>query len=95
MLRWWFDAASRLNERFRPAWGCLILMGPLVRSVKTMSMTTQKGFDGNKQLTGRKRFLVMDVLGLVLSLSITSANTGERAGALLVLASLGRRFERF
>jgi len=64
------------------------------QSVKTMSVTDQKGFDGNKRLTGRKRFLVVDVLGLVLSLSITTANTGERAGALLVLAGLGGRFER-
>lgn len=64
------------------------------QSVKSMSITLQKGFDGNKRLTGRKRFVVVDVLGLVLSLSVTRANTGERAGALQVLAGLGQRFER-
>lgn len=64
------------------------------QSVKTMSVTDHKGFDGNKRLTGRKRFVVVDVLGLVLSLSVTTANTGERAGAMTVLADLGRRFER-
>lgn len=49
---------------------------------------------GNKRIVGRKRFVVVDVLGLVLALSITEANLGERAGALLVLAKLKNRFSR-
>ena len=64
------------------------------QSVKSMSMTTQKGFDGNKKIQGRKRFIVTDVLGLLVALSITEANIGERAGALVVLAKLGNRFSR-
>ena len=49
---------------------------------------------GNKRIVGRKRFVVVDVLGLVLTLSITEANLGERAGALLVLDKLKNRFSR-
>ena len=64
------------------------------QSVKTMSVTTLKGFDGNKKIIGRKRFIITDVLGLLMSLQVTTANTGERAGALLVLAKLTNRFER-
>ena len=64
------------------------------QSVKSMSMTTQKGFDGNKKIQGRKRFIVTDVLGLLLALSITEANVGERAGALVVLSKLSNRFSR-
>ncbi|MFD1140013.1 IS5 family transposase [Larkinella insperata] len=64
------------------------------QSVKTMSVTTMKGYDGNKHLTGRKRFILVDVLGLVLALRVTSANVGERAGALLLFARLGQRFTR-
>jgi len=64
------------------------------QSVKTMSVTTLKGYDGNKKLTGRKRFIVVDVLGLVLALRLTSANVGERAGALLLFTALGQRFSR-
>ena len=64
------------------------------QSVKTMSVTTLKGYDGNKKLTGRKRFIVVDVLGLVLALRLTSANVGERAGALLLFTALGQRFAR-
>ena len=41
------------------------------QSVKTMSITTQKGFVGNKKIIGRKRFVIVDVLGLVLALVIT------------------------
>jgi len=43
---------------------------------------------------GRKRFIVVDVLGLVLALRLTPANVGERAGALLVFTALGQRFTR-
>lgn len=64
------------------------------QSVKTMSVTTLKGYDGNKKLTGRKRFIIVDVLGLVLALRLTSANIGERAGALLLFKMLGQRFSR-
>jgi len=64
------------------------------QSVKTMSVTPLKGYDGNKKLTGRKRFIVVDVLGLVLALHLTSANVGERAGALVLFGALGQRFTR-
>lgn len=64
------------------------------QSVKSMSLTKEKGFDGNKRINGRKRFILTDGLGLVLALSVTPAHTGERAGALLVLAKLGNRFGR-
>ena len=49
---------------------------------------------GNKKIQGRKQFIVTDVLGLLLALSITEANIGERAGALVILAKLGNRFSR-
>ena len=49
---------------------------------------------GNKKIQGRKRFILTDVLGLLLALSITEANIGERAGALVVLSKLGNRFSR-
>ncbi len=62
--------------------------------VKTMSVTTLKGYDGNKYHTGRKRFILVDVLSLVVALRLTSANVGERAGALLLFAKLGQRFTR-
>ena len=59
-----------------------------------MSVTTLKGYDGNKKRTGRKRFIVVDVLGLVLALRLTRANVGERAGGLLLFTALGNCFIR-
>lgn len=64
------------------------------QSVKTMSVTVEKGLDGNKKINGRKRFIITDVMGLILALSVLPANTGERAGAQIVLARLGQRFGR-
>jgi putative transposase len=56
------------------------------QSVKTMNADANgRGFDGAKLLTGRKRFLLVDTLGLVLHAFVTSAKTPERAGAQLLL----------
>lgn len=51
------------------------------QSVKTASVTTEKGLDGNKKVSGRKRFILTDTLGLLMGILIVAANTGERAGA--------------
>jgi putative transposase len=51
------------------------------QSVKTASVTTEKGLDGNKRVNGRKRFILTDTLGLIIGILIVAANTGERAGA--------------
>ena len=64
------------------------------QSIKTASMTHDKGLDANKKISGRKRFIVTDTMGFVLGLVITSANVGERVGALLVLEKLKNRFPR-
>lgn len=51
------------------------------QSVKTASVTEEKGLDGNKKVNGRKRFLLTDTLGLIMGILIVAANVGERAGA--------------
>jgi hypothetical protein len=38
------------------------------------------GYDAGKQVKGRKRFLTVDTLGLVLRVLITAASVGERQG---------------
>ncbi len=64
------------------------------QSVKSMSVTTFKGFDGNKKVNGRKRFIIVDTLGFIMSLVVTTANIGERVGAELVMEKLENRFSR-
>ena len=62
------------------------------QSVETATMIcTDVGFDPGKQIHGRKRFITVDLLGLVLRVLVTSASVPERAGAKLnvhVLAGL-------
>ena len=43
------------------------------------------GFDAGKKIKGRKRFMTVDTLGLVLRVLVTSANVGEREGGKKVL----------
>ena len=45
-----------------------------------------RGFDGNKRIKGRKRFTLSDCGGNWLESVVVPANTGERAGALLLRA---------
>ncbi|MFN5396309.1 IS5 family transposase [Phormidium tenue] len=58
------------------------------QSVKTMDSAGSRGIDGGKNVKGRKRFIMVDTLGLVFGALVCPANIGERAGAKRLLASL-------
>jgi putative transposase len=56
------------------------------QTVKSAAMLHQAiGYDAGKKIKGRKRFLCVDTLGLVLRVLVTAANVGERAGGKQVL----------
>ncbi len=56
------------------------------QSVKSAAMVSiSLGFDGGKLIKGRKRFITVYTLGLVLRVLVTAANTGERSGGKQVL----------
>jgi putative transposase len=56
------------------------------QSVKSAAMVHQAvGYDAGKQIKGRKRFLSVDTLGLVLRVLVTAASVGEREGGKQVL----------
>jgi len=57
------------------------------QSVKTTAIAGERGYDGAKLVTGRKRHLLVDVMGLLLKVVVTAANVPERAGAKLLLAA--------
>ncbi len=55
------------------------------QSVKTTETKGERGFDGAKLVTGRKRHLLVDVMGLILVALVHKASIQERAGAKLLL----------
>lgn len=58
------------------------------QSVKTTELGGERGFDGGKKITGRKRHLGVDTLGLLLVVVVTSAALDDAAAAPLVLSQL-------
>src|SRR5919107_6184776 len=65
-----------------------------VAIVDSQSMKTSEegagstGYDARKNVKGRKRHLLVDTLGLPLSICVTPADVQDRAGARLLLAGL-------
>lgn len=52
------------------------------------------GYDGSKKVNGRKRHLLTDTLGLLITVAVTAANVPDRAGAAVLLARARRRGRR-
>jgi|GEM_PF-1910258 len=68
------------------------------QSVKSAAGVSQSvGYDAGKQIKGRKRFMTVDTLGLVLRVLVTAASVPEREGAKQVLKQvkqMGQRVSR-
>lgn len=65
------------------------------QSVKTTAVAGERGYDGAKLVTGRKRHILVDVMGLILVIIVHKASIQERAGAKLLLQRAQRKgFER-
>jgi putative transposase len=60
------------------------------QSVKTSEMGGPSGYDGNKKVKGRKRHIVVDTLGLLLAVAVTTANLDDGTHAPRVLGQLAR-----
>lgn len=58
------------------------------QSVKTTAVGGAHAFDGAKKVNGRKRHILVDTMGNLLSVVIHAANIGERDGAKVLLAQL-------
>jgi putative transposase len=66
------------------------------QSVETATMVnTEVGYDGGKQVKGRKRHLLVDTLELVMMVVVTAANVNERDGARRVFMKLYQIRQRF
>src|ERR1035437_4149646 len=53
-----------------------------------------KGFDGNKKIKGRKRHILVDTLGLLLCIVVTSANVHDSIAAETIFKRMKGKFPR-
>lgn len=58
------------------------------QSVKTTAQGGERGYDGAKKLTGRKRHIFVDTLGLLLAVTVTPASVDDAAGAAPLFAQV-------
>ena len=77
------DVRRKVGRHKHPTAGCLDS-----QSVKSTAVPGERGYDKAKNITGRKRHLLVDTLGLLLVVVVTAACIPERDGAKLVLQRL-------
>jgi putative transposase len=64
------------------------------QSVKTTEQGGERGYDGGKKISGRKRHLLVDTNGLILDVLVHPANITDRQGAKFLLSPLKDVFPR-
>jgi putative transposase len=64
------------------------------QSVRTAEGGSNRGYDAGKKITGRKRHLAVDTLGLVLAVVVHAASWQDQDGACWVLDKLNATFRR-
>ena len=73
------EVRRQAGRHKHPTAGCLDS-----QSVKCTAVAGVRGYDGAKNVTGRKRHLLVDTLGLLLVVVVTTACVQERDGAKLL-----------
>ena len=64
------------------------------QSAKTTETPGVRGYDAGKKVNGRKRHVLVDVIGLLLMVVVHAANIQDRDGAMLVLGKALGKFSR-
>src|SRR5215207_812916 len=94
----WRRMNDRLRSRVRQAAGRDSQPSAAILDSQSVKTTRRggpaRGFDAGKKISGRKRHLLVDVMGLVLIAVVHSAGVQDYEGARDVLAQLQHRFSR-
>lgn len=92
----WKRINKRLRKRLRKRAGRK--KNPSVGIVDSQavkgSVHIGNGYDGGKKVNGRKRQLLVDTLGLLLTVAVTKANVSDQAGLKQLLAAISDRLFR-
>ena len=64
------------------------------QSVKTVEGGEERGYDAGKKISGRKRHVIVDTLGLIQQVKVTAASVQDRDGARLLLQDLFDRIKK-
>ena len=87
----WEAVNTALREQVRTAAGRSALPSLAIldsQSVKTTEVGGEHGFDGAKKVNGRKRHIVVDTMGNLLTVLAHAAHIGERSGGQQVLLKI-------
>ena len=88
----WTKMLDALRERIRVADGREPTPSAMCIDSQTVKSTEvggeQRGYDGGKKINGRKRHLLVDTLGLLVAVIITSAALDDGAAAPLLLSKI-------
>ena len=74
---------TQAGREATPSAGCIDS-----QTVQTTEVGGERGFDGGKLINGRKRHIVVDTLGLLLAVAVTTAKLDDGTGAPEVLEKL-------
>jgi len=93
----WQEIHDTLREKVRQAAGKKPTPTVAIidsQSVRTAEGGKQRGYDAGKKVTGRKRHLAVDTLGLLLAIVVHGADWQDQDGACWVLEKLHTGFRR-